>query len=213
MFFDRQRQIENLLKKYIDLLKESVDLFEKGVSLFISDGLSEEFQKYAKQTHKFESEMDSIRHDIAYEMYSKTILPESRGDILRILELADKIPGCMQSVMFDLSIGSINLPDYILEDFKLLLENSCIAVRNVADCFLSIFSDKNKVLKLAKETDSDESKCDSFQHRILSAIFKNSSDVGFNVLMKLFIEKVGDISNCSEKVSDQAIIISVKGQI
>ena len=213
MFFDRQRQIENLLKKYIDLLKESVDSFEKGVSIFISDGLSEEFQQYAEQTHRFESEMDSIRHDIAYEMYSKTILPESRGDILRILELADKIPGCMQSVMFDLSIGAIYLPKYILEDFKLLIENSCIAVRNVSDCFLSIFSDKNKVLKLAKETDRDESKCDSFQHSILSAIFKNSSDVGFNVLMKLFIEKVGDISNCSEKVSDQAIIISVKGQI
>lgn len=213
MFFDRQRQIENLLKKYIDLLKKSADSFEKGIYIFISDGLSETFQQYAKETHKFESEMDSIRHDIAYEMYSKTILPESRGDILRILKLADNIPGCMQSVMFDLSIGAINLPDYILEDFKLLIKNSCIAVRNVAECFLGIFSDKNKVLKLAKETDSSESKCDSFQHNILSDIFKNSSDIGFNVLIKLFIEKIGDISDYSEKVSDQAIIISVKGQI
>ena len=138
MFFSRQKKIEVLINEYIKLLKTSAASFRLGFSVFLADGFNDEFSALVAGTHEIESKMDSIKREVAYEMYSKTILPESRGDILRLIELAEKIPGFMQSVLFEIQTCDLRFPKVISGDLSRLADESSNAAEYAADCFLSV---------------------------------------------------------------------------
>ena len=53
-------------------------------------------QTVTDQISELESECDSLRRDVERRIYSETLIPEIRGDVLGMLENLDKIPGQIQ---------------------------------------------------------------------------------------------------------------------
>ncbi len=213
MLFREERKIEQQLDKYGDLLRSCIESFKSGIEHYFEDCASAEFEHYVDRTHSIESDMDNLRREIAFGLYNKTLLPDSRGDILILLELADKMPNAMESILFSMQCEALSLPKEIMPDLRILSSRTYDILQLAASSFKAVFDDKPQVMRLAEKIDEDESFCDTLERRILKSVFSLDIDCGEKVLLKSFINELGDISDHAEHLSDNLVIMSVKGQI
>lgn len=213
MFFGQQKKIEENLLKYVERFLECLESFKTGMKCYLEKGTGADFDFWVNKTHKEESALDDLRRSIELDLYSKALIPESRGDILGLLETADKIPNKLESILFQIQCENISLPTDLLADFNTLLEQSCESCQMVATGIKSLFRRKEKIVSVTERIDQLESFCDHIERRIISKIFRSSLNSGEKVMLKHFILQIGDISDRAESVSDRITITSVKGQI
>jgi len=187
LLFRDEKKVEEQLVKYRLLFKDCIDSFKKAIELYFQKNTAE-FEHLVKKTHSIESNMDNLKREISYDLYSKTLLPESRGDILLMLSAADKIPTAMENILFDLQCESVCFPEKIMPELINMLNYTYDILFAVVKELEAVFDNKHDVLNLAKKIDEDESFCDKLQRRILKTIFSLDIDFGEKVILKLFIE-------------------------
>lgn len=213
-FLDRkQKKIEEMLLKYIERFTECVESFRTGMKCYFEKGTGADFDFWVNKTHKEESALDDLRRTIEMDLYSKALLPESRGDILGLLETADKIPNKLESILFQIQCENIILPKELIPDVRTLLEQSCESCNLVANGIRNLLQKRDKIMGITEKIDQLESFCDHIERRTITKIFKSDMNTGEKVILKQLILQIGDITDRAENVSDRITITSVKGQI
>jgi len=61
------------------------------MNTYLKGGISGDFHFLIEQTHKVESRADDLRDATNELMYSRALIPESREDIMALLEKVDEI--------------------------------------------------------------------------------------------------------------------------
>jgi uncharacterized protein Yka (UPF0111/DUF47 family) len=92
ILFKKELQLENLINNYLENLGKIQEHFIKAMHVCLKDGICDDFSFLIAQTHKFESRADNIRDEINELMYSRALIPESREDVMALLEKVDEIP-------------------------------------------------------------------------------------------------------------------------
>ena len=109
-FLRKQRLIEKDVFDYLYQWKKCLEDFKTGMEIYLDEGLGEKFNYYVQQVHKTEDRADELRRKVEWEMYSKALLPESRGDILGFLETMDKLPNKAESLLYQIKLQDLNFP-------------------------------------------------------------------------------------------------------
>jgi uncharacterized protein Yka (UPF0111/DUF47 family) len=91
-FFKKERQLESLIYSYLENMGKIQKHFAKAMNICLKEGVSDDFCFLMDQTHKFESRADDLRDETNELMYSRALIPESREDIMALLERVDGIP-------------------------------------------------------------------------------------------------------------------------
>jgi hypothetical protein len=165
------------------------------------------------QTHKFESRADDLRNDIIEMMYSKVLIPESRGDIFRLLESLDLILNHFEVVLFMIQNQKIEIPDFIVPDLREFLRVSlecCDLVNRQVEAY---FRKTEDIKPLVSTIDSHESRCDHLEREIVSKIFDSDMDPFQKMQFKELVGKIGEISDQADRVSRSVYIINIKRRV
>ena len=88
-FFKKELQLEKLIYDYLENLGMIQKHFVKAMNICLKEGPSNDFCFLMDQTHKFESRADDLRDEINELMYSRALIPESREDIMALIERVD----------------------------------------------------------------------------------------------------------------------------
>jgi uncharacterized protein len=211
--FKKQKRIEEMIHAYIDHFLGCVQSFKTGMNCYFEKGTGADFDYWVNKTHKEESALDDLRRTIELELYSKELLPESRGDILGLLETADKLPNKLESILFQIQCENIVLPKDLVPDIDTVLQQSYEACYVVAEAIKNLFQKKDRILELTQKIDQFESFCDHIERKMITKVFQSDMDCGMKVLLKQLILQIGDITDVAENVADRITISSVKGQI
>lgn len=212
--FKRNKKLLERLEEYLKVNREAMEEFAKGLTHVMNKGLDEHFEILARQTHTNESNADDIRRKIEHEMYEKSLLPESRQDLLEIIEMLDRIPNQAESILNTLLNQQTPLVDFIKPDMKELLD---ISIQNVdftiaatKDCFQS----GGKIKDLSRHIDNNESVGDRLERKMIKLIFANKElDAGEKLIQKELIMEIGHICDLCEMVKDKLVITSIKRSI
>ena len=89
--FKKERQLESLIYNYLKNLGMVQNYFVKAMNIYLKEGISEDFHFLIEQAHKVESRADDLRDETNELMYSRALIPESREDIMALLEKVDEI--------------------------------------------------------------------------------------------------------------------------
>lgn len=213
IMFKRQNRVEEMINNYVHHFLECIESFKTGMKCYLEKGTGADFDYWVNKTHKEESALDDLRRTIEMELYSKALLPESRGDILGLLETTDRIPNKVESILFQIQCENIKLPHDLLSDLETLLQQSYESCNAVGEAIKNLFQKRDKIMELTRKIDQYESFCDHIERRMITKIFKSDIDTGEKVVLKQLILQIGDITDAAENVSDRITISSVKGQI
>jgi len=211
--FKREQQVEQLIYSYLDNLKMTRDNFLKAMDLYFEKGLCEDFDFLIEQTHKMESKADDTRYEIETLMYAKALIPESRGDILGLLEAIDQIPGLFELILYMIQNQRLHTPDFLVLDIKELihvsLECSDLLIKEVE----ALFRKPEDIRSLVSTIDSNESHCDHIERRIITKIFDSDLDPFQKLQLKEMVIQLGEISDQTDRVSRRVHIIITKRRV
>jgi len=208
--FKKQRQVESLIYGYLENLRIVKDRFSSAMDLCLEHSRCEDFDFLTGQTHKFESRADDLREEIKNLMYGKALIPESRGDIMGLIEEIDRIPGIFQRVLYTISTQKLSIPEFIVPDVKELISISLVSFDLMVEQVEVLFKRKGGMRILVATIDNNESHCDHIERSVITKIFDSELDPFQKLQLKDLVIGMGEIPDQIDTVSKQINIISMK---
>jgi predicted phosphate transport protein (TIGR00153 family) len=209
----KQRLVEQSLLEYLDQWEKCLTSFKTAVDVYFEKGLGEEFDFCVEATHKMESHADDLRRKIEWDMYSKALIPESRGDILGFLESMDRIPNKAESILYQIQTQKTVVPKELHGQFKRVINLSCECMELVHEASLRLFKNEPKMLELTDQIDRKESECDHAERNLITSIFEMEIETGDKIVLKELVIEFGTLTDRAENVSDRLTIQSVKRRV
>ena len=211
--FKKNQKLMDRLEEYLNVAQEAIDEFVIAFKHVLKKGIDEHFEVLAKQTHSKESNADDIRRGIEHEMYAKSLLPESRRDLLEIIEQLDRLPNRGESILNMFLTQQTPLLDVIKPDMTELIELSNETVKYTIEATRDCFYNTGKMKELSRLIDNNESIGDRLERKMIKTIFSTDIDTGGKLIQKEFILEVGAICDLCERVKDKLVITSIKRSI
>ena len=212
--FRKQNQVQALIMDYLEALKKTQENFSLALETCLTDDKAcGDFTFLSDETHRFESQADDVREQIKTLMYDKILLPESRGDIMRLLDGMDHIPRYMEIVLNMIKTQMLVIPDFLVPDIRELVSASLEACGLVSHQVEDLFKRKGRIKELVSVIDKKESQCDRIERRLISTIFASDLD-GFQKLqLKELVIYLGEISDHVDVLSKQINIMNLKRRV
>ena len=208
--FKKQRQIESLIYGYLENFGIIQEHFSKALNVCLENSTCEDFDFLTEQTHKFESKADDIRDEIKNLMYGKALIPESRGDIMRLVEEIDRVPGLFQRLLYTINTQKLVIPDFIVPDVKELIGLSLVSCDLMVEQVEALFKRRGGIRVLLATIDHNESHCDHIERSIITKIFDSDLDPFQKLQLKEMVINMGEISDQTDRISKRVNIISMK---
>ena len=210
LFFSKKNKFLEMIEGYLKKVTECMELAKKTLLLYIDKGCCEKFDELVTKTHMAESCSDDLRREIEILLYEKALMPESRGDILGMLETVDKIPNKAESVTFQMQTEVLRIPDEFKPELRKIINMNFDIFADVKRAIRAVFNDIGEVRRITNEIDKKESGSDSMERDLIKKLFSSNINIGEKILLKELIIEIGSISDRAENVADRLNIMAVK---
>ncbi|MBW1803926.1 MAG: DUF47 family protein, partial [Deltaproteobacteria bacterium] len=195
IFFRKQRELESLIFRYLETFKKTQERFAKALYICMEKSNLSDFDFMTRQTHKFESMADDIREEIKILMYGKVLIPESRGDVMGLLEAMDEIPRLFELILNMIQTQKIKIPNFIIMDLRALIDISMETCDLMLDEVKLLFEKKKGIIAFVARIDEYESRGDLAENRIITQIFDSDEEPFLKLQLKEMVLKIGEISD------------------
>lgn len=208
--FKKQRQVESLIYHYLNNITLTQKFFAEALNTLIESSPRADFGFLTARAHKFESKADDAREEIKELMYGKALIPESRGDIMGLIESIDEVPRIFELILYMIQTQKLAIPQFIIPELNELLISSLKSCDLMTSQVETLFK-KNGVLKdFVAQIDHNESYCDHIERRIITKLFDSDIDPFQKLQLKELIVSMGEISDQADRVSKRVNIINLK---
>ena len=213
LFGRKQKIVEKLLLEYFERVESCLTSFSECVGAAIKQEPAAIIEEHSAKIHQAESMADNTRREIEMLMYGKSLFPESRGDILGLLEAADSVPNAAESVCRRLIYQKLVIPPELGTDIRRLVDESVNCGMEMLRAFRILFEDYNSALHVADRVNDLESRADEAEYTLLEKIFQSDRDLAEKILFRDFISRIGDMADRAENASDRIRIVAAKRRI
>lgn len=207
--FSATKDLVMKIDTFIDLVSESVLHFEEGLKLYLS-AKEDEFNERLDIIKILEKRADDLRQDIEAQLYVQTLIPESRGDVLGLLENMDDIIDFSKAIMFEFFVEKPDIPDVLHERMKKLAEAAVDSTQALVQSTRSYFYDVNAVKDNLHKVTFYENESDYIAEKAKREIFELNIDLSRKLHLKHFIVSIDSISDTAEMISNRLSIAAMK---
>jgi predicted phosphate transport protein (TIGR00153 family) len=211
--FKKENQLNNLISSYLENLVKTQEHFVKAMDTCLDEGICGEFSFLIEQTHKFESKADDIRDEINYLMYSRALIPDSREDVMNLIEQVEVIPRIFELVLHLIRTQKIKIPDFVVAEVRDLIRmsvESCDLMIKQIDLMLK---NRQGIRALMTTIDHNESHCDHIERSLMTKVFDSSLDPIHKIQLKELIIAMGEVSDQADRVSKRVNIMVLKRRV
>ena len=210
----------NILKKrfsigrkvddFLDKVSESGILFKHGVNAYLKNN-NESFTKKIEDISRVEHMGDVLRRDLEEQLYTQTLIPESRGDVLELFESMDNLLDRFKGAMWQFEIERPVIYPELHEDIQELATCAVEAVEAMVLSARAFFKDISAVADHLHKVSHWETQSDKVSTRIQKQVF-NKPDLRLSYRMQLrdFIRHIDKIADRAEDVADKLRIYVIK---
>jgi len=204
MFFrTKQKRIESLLAKYRDHASTCVQEMARSLERYLESEDLGRLEEDCVVIHRAESKADDIRREIEDMMYERALFPESRGDVLLMLELVEEVPNLADHTARDVVDASLAIPKELHAELRQLLDVSCRCVDDMFVATAKLFTDFTGANAMTGKVDVLESEADDLEHRLIRQVFSGPSSDFEKILLRDLIRDISGLCDSSMKVADR----------
>jgi len=214
MFFaNKQKKIETQIAQYNEQISTCLDKFRQAIGQYCKNPDRDAIKSRFDDVHKSESLADDIRRDIEVMMYSKSLFPESRGDILGLLEAMDKVPNQTEAVVHMIWNQRISIPKELSSEVLGLVEVCCRCVEALLEAAGKLFTNFTNATVAVGKIDELESEADRVEAGIIEKIFSGQMDSIDKILLRDMVKSISAISDRAENAGDRIRITVAKRSV
>jgi predicted phosphate transport protein (TIGR00153 family) len=210
--FRKTQELEEEIDQYLDLVIRGGLLFKQGVKFYI-EGERSEFENRSEELDKIESDADILRRNIENKLYSQTLIPETRGDVLGLLESTDHVLNITSETLYHFAIES---PEFLSEINHLYIDLTEACTKTMENLVMAIrayFSDISNVRDLINKVIFYEKESDKLGKKIKEEIFNQDIELSRKLHLRYFVDRLEKIADLAEDVSDRLAIAAIKRSV
>ncbi len=213
-FFNHSKELEVEISKYLDLVDRSTLLFKQNVNRYLNKNYHD-FEENIDEILQAENDADQYQKDIKYKLYKYMLIPESRADVLSLLERMDNLVDLTKKVIVQFSIERPEIPVSIEDDFKELTEQSVASVTELVRAVRAFFEEISMVNDYINKVHFYEHEADKSEEKIKRKTFSNQNIDEFSkkVHIRYFSEKIALLSDEAETISEFLSVATIKRSI
>jgi predicted phosphate transport protein (TIGR00153 family) len=203
-----QEKLEAYLAQVMSSLGRLKEAFPRGL-----DGTFARQTALENPVHEMESVADDMRRDLELELYSGKLLPESRADMLTLVEAVDRISNVAESIVEFFSIQKLDVPAELHEDIHDLLLKSLETCAAMSETVRLLLDDLSKIRGCAEEVDQLESQCDTRERRLVRRLFELDLELARKLHVRDLVSCIASLADQAENVADMVERMAVKRRL
>lgn len=212
--FKKENRLNELIFKYLETLQATRDNFADAMKNCVGKSQCDRFDFLIERTHKYESKADDIQNEINDLMYGKALIPESRADVMGLIEMVETIPRVYERVLYMIQTQKIVVPDTLILDIQELVRISLDCCDLLSRQIKALLEKQQGIRSLMNTIDQNESHCDHIQRRIIIKIFDDPQIQPFDKMqLKDVVRRLGEISDRALWVARKVNIMSMTRRV
>ncbi|MCP4582668.1 MAG: DUF47 family protein [candidate division Zixibacteria bacterium] len=209
ILFKQTKMLENQIDEFLDAVSRGGIVFELGMSDYLA-GNMEDFQKRLKEIGKLENIADDIRREVENQLYTHSLIPEHRGDVLGLLETMDDVIDTAKSAMVQFSTERPDILPELSEEYLKLTKMAVLATETAVLSARAFFKDVNAVKNHLDKVYFYEKEADTIVNSLISHIFESEIELSRKMHMRYFAFHIEHLADAAEDVADRLGIYSIK---
>jgi hypothetical protein len=209
--FRTTRDLIARIDEFLDQVSRSGESFGNGIRHYLA-GEHEAFMEDLRETDAMEGKADELRRAVEDSLYRHSLLPEFRGDVMRLLEWVDELADIAQENLFQFEVESPSIPESLHPDFLRLTELSVGSVGEVTRAAGAFFREPRAVHNMLEKIYSLEKEADMVSNTLKRKLFKEMPDLHLSQKnhIRHFITQTENLSDVSENIADFLVILAIK---
>lgn len=209
MFFSKEKEIYKLIAKHLTSVGECHSTFCQCIEKYFVEGFNDDVLYLKDRVEALESEADRNRHDIIKALLEGALLPESRREILKIIELVDEIANNNEEIIKQIYLQDILFIDAIKADILEINRQTKEQFTLLSNTINNLFKSYKKVMdyEQIRQIELMESNIDNLENKAIKTLYASDIELARKNQLKYFICKISDTSDIIEDISDIVEII------
>ena len=208
--FRRTKALESQIDDFLDKLSQSALVFRRAVDIYLAEGATAEFEEKLSQVNELESQADKLRRDVETQLYAQTLIPESRGDVLGLIENLDSVLNLCEGGLWAFSIEKPDIPAEFHSDSRARTEQVVNTVESLVLASRAFFRNIEAVPDHMHKVMFYEKEADKVSTKLKRAIFASDLELAHKAHLRSFAEHLDNIADRSEDVADRLAIYTIK---
>jgi predicted phosphate transport protein (TIGR00153 family) len=211
--FRRTKALENEIDDFLNKFSEGALAFRIGVQVYIAQGRTAAFEEKLYHVNTLENTADNLRRSIEIKLYSQTLIPESRGDVLGLLETLDSVLNLMEGALWAFFIERPEIPEAFRADFVDLTDKAVQSVDALVQAARAFFRNIEAVPDHNHKVMFFEKEADKISTKLKLAIFDSDLPLPNKSHLRYFVENIDNVADQAEDVADRLAIYTIKRTI
>ena len=212
-FWGKQKEVESLIVQYCQKYKLALDLYVTGMKNFLENQDRGQLAIDVKELHIMESQADDIQSQISKVLYGSSLFPESRGDILKLVESLDAVINKSESALRMIYHQYIEIPDQFNNDYSNLVEATRECTRALRKATEFLFDKYQRASDYNIKVDQLESRVDVIEFTLIEKIFSSDLDLANKMLLRDLVANISNIADRAEGAADLMQIMLIKRKL
>lgn len=212
ILFKPTKQLESQIEEFLNSVSEGAIVFEQGVRCYLEND-SENFSAHLKNIHELEHKADELRRTIENMLYTHTLIPEHRGDVLALLENTDNVIDTMKETLDQFDIEIPEVPKPLEKDFTDLTSASVKSAESLVNAIRAFFVEARAVKEYLHKVIFFEKEADRIGNNLKRKVFNMELDLSKKFHLRYFALHIQNVSDRAEEVADRLAIYSIKRTI
>jgi predicted phosphate transport protein (TIGR00153 family) len=210
--FGKTKALEAQIDEFLDIIVNGVLDMKRAVVAYLEGDL-EEFSRRIEGIVALERRADDIRKRTETTLYTHSLIPESRGDVLGLLENMDNVIDAAKHVLQSFEVQRPQIPEEYRKPFLEVTEHSIQSVENVVAASRCYFREVHRVRDFINKVDYYESEADHAGLKLKRMIFDSDMELAHKLHLRYYAEKLETLSDIAEAVGERLAIAAIKRTI
>lgn len=204
--------IEKLFIKLSNLIETSLDSSFEAVKEFRDNGSTELVDELYKKTHQAETEADEVGREIVDIILEGSLLPNTRGDLMNLIDNLDDIADHAERIMDSIVIIGVDVSIFNGNELDKMFDLIKKQYKILKEAVSSLFKNMDLALGKAAKLEALESEIDDLENDIkrkLAAI--DELEMAEKIAYSNLISEIGYLADIIENVGEKIeIFIAVR---
>jgi predicted phosphate transport protein (TIGR00153 family) len=202
--------IEKQVDEFLDHVSEAGLLLKQGVKDYLQED-QVAFKQKLERISEAEHIGDGLRRSLEELLYSKTLIPESRGDVLELLESMDSLLDRFKGTLWRFEIERPEIYPEFHQKFLDLVNCVVESVEAMVRAARAFFKDINAVADHMHKVPFWETESDKISSALQRKIFRREDmRLSHRSQIRDFVRHVDKIADRAEDVADRMSIYVIK---
>ena len=207
--FGKTRRLESQVDQFLDLIIKGTLAMREAIRSYLS-GDDEDFQSLLTMVSDSERRADELRKSAETMLYTYSLIPESRADVLALLENLDNLIDRAKQIIQEFDVQEPDIEVGYLDLYVEVTDKSVKAVEQVVDAVRAFFRNESRMRDCTNKVDFYEREADRAGLRLKKQIYQSDMDLARKHHLRYFADTLESLSDIAQEVSEQLAIASIK---